>query len=189
MRIARAGRGFKVPQDVQLGVDAADRVGDHRVAKVRQLAVLDLRRQVRGEFGPAGDALEVSRRQHGRPAAGGADLQIAFGADRLLREQHPHHQIDQVCADVGQPLALDRAVEEPRRTPQWRPGDGLAQVMHALHDDGRLGVAAGDDGAEHVAVVDQLLLQDGRDLEAFGHDVVGHQPLALGTVQHCLQAR
>ena len=76
--------------------------------------------------------------------------------------------------DIVRRLALLTGVEEPRGAEVGRAGDGLHQVVHALHVDGGLGVrtrtrspnTAGSFTSARAAA---------RDLEALGHDVVGDE--------------
>ncbi len=78
-------------------------------------------------------------------------------------------------ADVAGCLSLLERVEEPGRTDVRRPRDHLHQVMHALHVDARVGGCSLHLLAERRRVVHQRALQDRRDLEALGHDVVGDE--------------
>jgi hypothetical protein len=88
-----------------------------------------------------------------------------------------------VSADVGQTLAIFVDIEEPRRTPQRGSGDQLHDVMDAARAHRRFPRAAGFEGAEHVAVVDELALQLAGHLVALGHDVVGREVVAPGQRQ------
>ena len=88
-----------------------------------------------------------------------------------------------MSADVGQTLAIFVDIEEPRRTPQRGSGDQLHDVMDAARAHRRFPRAAGFEGAEHVAVVDELALQLAGHLVALGHDVVGREVIALGQLE------
>ena len=104
-------------------------------------------------------------------------------ADRLVGEQRPLHQVDQVRADIREGGALVGRIEE-KRGPQVRHArDRLQQMMDALDLDTRLGLGAGDRGAEDRRVVHQRSLDDGGGLEALGHDVVRHQAGAVGQLE------
>ena len=83
-------------------------------------------------------------------------------------------------ADVGERFALLQHIEEPGRAQVGHAGHQLQDVVHALHIDGGLRLGAGQDGAEDRRIVDQLALQHGGDLEALGHDVVGHEAVRGG---------
>ena len=114
--VAGSRRRLPVPDHVQLRVDAAQRVGHERVAEVLERAVLH--RRARGSPGNRGSP--VTRRKsgfgdHRRPALRRQHADVLAVVERLVREERPLHEVDQVRADVVQPLALLGGVEEPRR--------------------------------------------------------------------------
>jgi hypothetical protein len=104
MCVRAARRHFKVPAHVQTDMDTAQAVRHHCVAVIRKAAV-DQGRTHR-KTGPAGNALPVVSTEQCRPAPSCVDLQVS-NVDGLAWEEHPHHQIHEVRADIGQTLALD----------------------------------------------------------------------------------
>ena len=189
MRVAGAGRRFPIPDDVQLRVDALERVRDERVAVVLEPPVLDERRQLFGKPRRVGHAAEVGLRNPRRPPLRGEHLDVGAVVDRLVRKERPLHEIDEVRADVARPSPCSLVSKNHVGRMFGAPDDDLHQVVHALHVDRRLGLGARHDLAERRAIVDQRALEHGRDLEALGHDVVGDELLRVGFGQRRLDLR
>src|SRR5262249_6145104 len=105
----------------------------------------------------------------------------------LFGKQHPLRQVDQVRAHVGYALALLLHIEEPRRADVRRAGDYFEEVMDALHVNRRVILRTFLYRPEDARVVDQLALQDRRDLRPLRHYVVGDQLLRIRRVQRRLQ--
>ena len=61
--------------------------------------------------------------------------------------------------------------------------------MHAFHVDARRVRGARHGLTEDGGVVDERALEDRRHLEALGHDVEGHDALAIGLGEHFLERR
>ena len=92
-------------------------------------------------------------------------------------------------ADVVEPFALLRRIEEPRRSDIRRSRNDLHQMMNALHVRGWIGCSPLHDLAKRPAVVHECPLNDRRDLEPLGHDVVRDQAPGIGLRQCRLHLR
>ena len=121
------------------------------------------------------------------PALRGQHLDVAAVVDRLFGKQRPLDQVDEMGADVVQPFALLRVVEEPRRPDVRRTRHQLQQVMDALHVHRGIVLGPLQHLAEHRRIVDERALQDRRHLEALGHDVVGDDAGAIGLGEGAFQ--
>src|SRR5262249_44990304 len=58
--------------------------------------------------------------------------------------------------------------------------------MDAVHPHARIFGSTGNHFSENVGIIDKLPLQDGSDLVALRHDVVGDYSLAFGRVEDIL---
>ena len=115
VRVAGSGRRFPIPDDVQLRVDAFERVRDERVAVVLEPSVLDERRQLLRESWSVGHAAEFRLGNPGRPSLRSEHFDVGAVVDRTVREERPLDEIDEVGSDIARRLALLVGIEEPRR--------------------------------------------------------------------------
>ncbi len=161
-------------------------VGHERVAEVLERVVLDVPGQGGGDV-LAGHPPELIARDHGGPALRALHAHVLAVIEGLVGEQGPLHEVDQVGADVVEPLALLVGVEEPGGADVGRPRHHLHQVVHALHVDAGIGLRAAHEGPERGRIVDELPLQLARDLVALGHDVERDQLARLRGVERALE--
>ncbi len=189
VRVARSGRRLVAPARLHARVRAAHGVGRLAVREVVESPVLHPRGQLGRQLLEPRHPLQLVARQRGRPVPRRGQRELALVVDRLLREEQPRHQVDEVRRDVGERLALLAGVEEPGRPQVRRSRHQLQDVVRALHLHGRLALAARPDRARHLRVARELPLQDRRDLRALGHHVVGDEPFLLGERHHLLELR
>ena len=188
VRVAAPRRRLPVPDRVDRDVGAAQRVGHERVAEVLEDVAFHVRRQGGREL-LAGHAPELGSRDQRRPALRPQHADVGPVVQRLLGEERPLREVDEMGPHVVEPFALLLRVEEPDGPRVRRAGHHLLEVVHALHVDSRLGFAAREQAAEGGRVVHQLALQLGGHLEALGHDVERDEPFLLGGGQGALELR
>ena len=92
-------------------------------------------------------------------------------------------------ADVVQPFALLGCIEEPARADVRRPSHDLHQVVDALHVDAGIRFRTTNDLAKGRRIVHEHALQNRRDLEALGHDVVRDNAFRIGVGQDSVELR
>ena len=185
-------------ETIRIG-QAAQPVVDLRVAQVVQHVAGHRAADGGREVVQAGDPPEDLARHVRGPLARSDKLHVPGVVEGLAGAGHPLREVDQMGGHVGDPLALNRNVEIPRRPHQRALVDDLVQVMDAFQVDGRLR-AVGAEASEHLGALRQRLLHLRRDLVALGHDVHrqrrrgGSRPPAWGARPHrsaraCLRAR
>ena len=157
--------------------------------KVLERAVLHVSRERTRKSRLPGHAPEVGFGDRRRPSLRGEHTHISRVVDALVRKECPLHEIDQVRADVVQALTLLGRVEEPAGADVGYARDCLHQMMHALHVHAGLCRCALHRLSEHRRIAHQLTLQHVGNLEAFRHDVVGHEPPRVGLAQRGIEGR
>src|SRR4030095_4868129 len=88
-----------------------------------------------------------------------------------------------MSASICKPLALLIDIEKPRGSKVRHAGDGLHQVMDAVHDNRGFALDASVERSEDFGVLDQRALEHCRDFVSLGHDVKGDNSVPIGGVE------
>ncbi len=189
MSVSAAGRGFVVPDDIHFGVDSTQSICHRSITEIVELAVFYIFREVIRECRVVSHAFELIERHDGGPAPGRQDLNILIKIDRLFGEEHPLGEIGKVSPDISHAFALLHDIEKPRRTDIRRPGDHFQDMVQAFEIDCRIRFRPFRHFAEDIRSVNQLLLNHGRYLVPFGHDVISDDAARFSRVERRFEFR
>src|SRR5262245_58987305 len=80
-----------------------------------------------------------------------------------------------MSSDVGDSLALLLHIDKPPRSNVRRAGHQIEDMMNTFNIDRRISLAALDYFTENSRSIDQLFLENRRDLVTLCHNVIGNK--------------
>src|SRR5262249_44262580 len=138
-----------------------------------------------GDVSLASDGFEFIAREAQSANAGLSEFDVGTVINRLIGKRDPVDEINQMCAHVGQRVALLFDIKK---------GDWSLKRLSSSHFLERMYAVKNADIAlirltEKLPVLHQLAHQDIRDLIALGHHVPNHTTVSLGPFHQPFQLR